>query len=217
MGCLSPLEKTRFVSATDGFDFLGWNFKVQENGKFRSKPSEDNFLAFRKKVKAIINNSNYGALVKTEKLAPIVRGWRNYHRYCKMDGSRFSLYFVQKRTWKIFNKETKLDRHSTTSLLKAAFPAVPYSENKHVMVKGNTSPFNGDIVYWSKRQSYHYDGYTAKALIKQNHTCGVCGLKFADGENIHLHHIDRNNNNWKYKNLLAVHQSCHQYIHMSKR
>ncbi|MGJ5672480.1 MAG: reverse transcriptase domain-containing protein [Nostochopsis sp.] len=216
-GLSIKVAKTRFVSATDGFDFLGWNFKVQKNGKFRCKPSEDNFLAFRKKVKAIINNSNYGALVKTEKLAPIVRGWRNYHRYCKMDGSRFSLYFIHKRAWKVFNKETKLDRHSTTALLKAAFPAVPYSENKHIMVKGDVSPFNCDIVYWSKRQSYHYDGYTAKALIKQNHTCGACGLKFADGENIHLHHIDRNYNNWKPKNLLAVHQSCHQYIHRSKR
>jgi hypothetical protein len=29
--------------------------------------------------------------------------------------------------------------------------------------------------------------------------------------------VDRNYNNWKPKNLLAVHQSCHQYIHMSKR
>jgi hypothetical protein len=52
-------------------------------------PSVDNFKAFRKKVKHIVNNSSYGAKVKAEKLAPIVRGWRNYHRYCKMDGSRF--------------------------------------------------------------------------------------------------------------------------------
>ncbi|QSJ20856.1 hypothetical protein JYQ62_18785 [Nostoc sp. UHCC 0702] len=63
-GLSIKVAKTRFVSATDGFDFLGWNLKVQENGKFICKPSEDNFLAFRKKVKAIINNSNYGALVK---------------------------------------------------------------------------------------------------------------------------------------------------------
>ncbi|MFB2981310.1 reverse transcriptase domain-containing protein [Microseira sp. BLCC-F43] len=81
--------KTRFVSATDGFNFLGWNFKVQKNGKFRCIPSEPNYLTFRQKIKAIINNSNYGASTKAEKLSPIVRGWRNYHRYCKMDGSRF--------------------------------------------------------------------------------------------------------------------------------
>jgi len=84
------------------------------------------------------------------------------------------------------------------------------------MVKGDASPFNGDIVYWSKRQSLHYDGVTAKALIKQDHTCGHCGLKFADCEDVHLHHVDGNHDNWKPKNLLVIHQSCHHYIHMSK-
>ena len=33
---------------------------------------------------------------------------------------------------------------------------------------------------------------------------------------IHLHHVDGNHNNWKPKNLLAIHESCHDYIHMSK-
>jgi RNA-directed DNA polymerase len=51
---------------------------VQNNGKFRSIPSADNYEAFRKKVKAIVNNSNYGAEVKAKKLAPLVRGWRRY-------------------------------------------------------------------------------------------------------------------------------------------
>ncbi|MHC5733137.1 MAG: group II intron maturase-specific domain-containing protein, partial [Nostoc sp.] len=79
---------TKVTATTDGFDFLGWHFKVQKNGKFRSTPSVDNFKAFRKKVKHIVNNSNYGATTKAEKLAPVVRGWRNYHKFCKMNGSR---------------------------------------------------------------------------------------------------------------------------------
>ncbi len=85
-------KKTKVTAATDGFDFLGWHFKVQTNGKFRSIPSVDNFKAFRKKVKHIVNNSNYGATTKAEKLAPVVRGWRNYHKFCKMDGSSGAVY-----------------------------------------------------------------------------------------------------------------------------
>ena len=73
-------KKTKLTATTDGFDFLGWHFKVQSNGKFRSIPSADNYNAFRQKVKHIVNNSNYGATTKAEKLAPVVRGWRNYHR-----------------------------------------------------------------------------------------------------------------------------------------
>jgi retron-type reverse transcriptase len=67
-------EKTKLTATTDGFDFLGWHFRVQSNGKFRCVPSEDNYKAFRKKVKSIVNSSNYGATVKAEKLAPVVRG-----------------------------------------------------------------------------------------------------------------------------------------------
>ena len=211
---VSPL-KTKVTASTDGFDFLGWHFYVQKgNGKFRSVPSVDNYKAFRTKVKQIVNNSNYGALTKVSKLAPIVRGWRNYHKYCKMDGSRYSLWSLNHRTFKVFLKQKTINRYQAAEMVKTAFPSVKYSENKFINVKGAKSPFDGDINYWSKRNSALYDGVTAKALRKQNHSCGHCGLKFLDEEKVELHHLDGNHNNWKPKNLLAIHRSCHQYVHM---
>ncbi|KYC35399.1 RNA-dependent DNA polymerase [Scytonema hofmannii PCC 7110] len=208
-------KKTKLTATTDGFDFLGWHINVQANGKFRCVPSVDNFKTFRKKVKYIANNANYGATIKAMKLAPVVRGWRNYHRFCKMDGSRFSLYHIESRAIKVFNKETKLNRETSKKLLDKAFPKVPYSENKHVKVRGEKSPFDGDIAYWSERNSKLYFGKTSKALKRQNHTCGYCGLKMLSDEKVHLHHVDGDHNNWKVNNLLAVHESCHDYIHMS--
>lgn len=174
----------------------------------------ENYKKFRQKLKAIVNCSNYGSKVKAEKLAPIVRGWRNYHRFCDMSGSRFSLWRTNHRTWKVFNKETKNDRKSTTKLIEKAFPTVSFTE-KYVNVKGNKSPFDGNVTYWSERNSKLYDGETSKTLKRQNHTCGHCGIKCTSEERVHLHHIDGNHNNWKIKNLLAVHESCHDYIHMS--
>ncbi|MBD2565676.1 MULTISPECIES: reverse transcriptase domain-containing protein [Nostoc] len=210
-------KKTKLTAATDGFDFLGWHFQVQKNGKFRCFPSADNYKAFRKKVKIIINNSNYGATTKAEKLAPVVRGWRNYHRFCKMDGSKFSLYHVQNRAYKVLNKESKQNRYTSKQLLNKAFPAIPYSENKHINVKGEKSPYDGDLTYWSERNSKLYDNHTSFALKRQNHRCEHCGLKMLSDEKVHLHHSDGNHNNWKNNNLLAIHESCHGYIHMSKR
>ncbi|MCU0548498.1 MAG: reverse transcriptase domain-containing protein [Leptolyngbya sp. Prado105] len=209
-------KKTKLTATKDGFDFLGWHFKVQNNGKFRCVPSVDNYKAFRQKVKNIVNNSNIGATTKAEKLAPVVRGWRNYHRYCKMSGSRFSLYHTQNRAFKVFNKESGQDYYSSKKLLEKAFPPVPYSENKHINVKGNKSPYDGDTAYWSKRNSKLYYGETSKALIRQNHKCASCGLKFIGEERINLHHIDGNHANWKKSNLEAIHESCHDYKHMSK-
>jgi RNA-directed DNA polymerase len=208
--------KTKLTATTDGFDFLGWNFKVQKNGKFRSRPSEDNYKAFRKKVKTIINNSNYGSRVKAEKLAPLVRGWRNYHRFCKMDEARNNLNHLQNRAFKVFNKETKQNRLTSKQLLKKAFPAVSYSEHKFVMVKGDKSPYDGDTIYWSERNSKLYDGITSKVLKKQNHSCANCGLKLTGFERVHLHHVDGKHSNWKWQNLVAIHESCHDYVHMGK-
>ena len=208
-------KKTKVTASTDGFDFLGWHFYVQKsNDKFRSVPSEENFKTFRSKVKRIVNNSNYGAETKVLKLAPIVRGWRNYHKYCKMDGSRFSLWNLSTSAFKRFKKQKTINRYQAEEMVKRAFPSVSYSENKFVNVKGEKSPFDGDVNYWSKRNSVLYDGLTAKTLRKQNHSCGHCGLKFLDEEKVELHHIDGNHNNWKPKNLLAIHRSCHQYVHM---
>jgi group II intron reverse transcriptase/maturase len=210
-------SKTRLVSSTDGFDFLGWHFRVQNNGKFESVPSEENYQAFRKKVKDIVNNSNDGAETKAKKLASVVRGWKNYHKYCALNGFNGRLWQLNHSTHRKFLKEKTMNRHTAEELVESAFPKVEYHENRFVMVKGDASPFNGNVVYWSERQSKLYDGAAAKALKQQNHTCGHCGLKFFDDERIHLHHIDRNHDNWKPKNLLAIHESCHDLIHMSKQ
>ena len=210
-------KKTKVTASTDGFDFLGWHFYVQKNnGKFRSIPSEDNLKAFRKKVKNIVNKSNYDTETKISKLASTVRGWRNYHKHCKMDGAKFSLWHLAKRIHDKLLQQKNINRHQAKEKIKIAFPTVSFSENKFVNVKGDKSPFDGDLVYWSKRNSILYGGITAKTLSRQSHSCGRCGLKFLETEKIELHHIDGNHNNWIYKNLMAIHSSCHHYLHMSK-
>ena len=217
LGCKVSKSKTRIVASTDGFDFLGWNFRVKPDGKFKCVPSKDNYINFKKKVKAIVNSSCYGAKVKANKLAPVVRGWRTYHKICDMSGTGHSLWFTQKRAWRVFNKERKQNRYSVNKLIQKAFPSVGYSTNRFSMVQKSRSIYDGDFVYWSKRNSKHYDGPTTKALARQNRLCGLCKLPLIDGESVHLHHVDGDHSNWSHKNLIAVHQSCHQIHHMSKK
>ena len=113
--------------------------------------------------------------------------------------------------------DTKQNRYTSKKLLDKAFPFVPHSVNKFVNVSGNKSPYDGNITYWSKRNSKLYDNFTSRALKRQNHTCGHCGMKCISDERINLHHQDGNHSNWEIKNLIAVHESCHDYIHMGKR
>ncbi|MCE2696938.1 MAG: reverse transcriptase N-terminal domain-containing protein [Anabaena sp. 49633_E8] len=133
------------------------------------RPQDDAKEILDKISQFLANNSNYGATTKAEKLAPVVRGWRNYHRFCKMGESRNSLYHIQNRAFKVFNKETKQNRYTSKQLLDKAFPSVPYSENKHINVKGEKSPYDGDLSYWSERNSKLYNNDTSKALKRQSH------------------------------------------------
>ncbi len=133
-----------------------------------------------------------------------------------MSSARHSLWFMEYRTFKVFNKEAKQNRVSSEKLNKQAFPAVPYAENRHTKIKGNKSPYDADLVYWSERNSKLYDGRTSKQLKRQNHTCGYCGHKMTSEERVHLHHIDGKHENWKDNKLIVIHESCHDYIHMSK-
>lgn len=203
--------KTKITATTSGFDFLGWHFKVRKDGRFQSQPSKKNYENIQKKIKAVVKNSAYGATQKSDLLGPIVRGWRNYHKHCDMQ--KHNLWHQAHRTWKIFNKEPKINRYKVTKLIKKAFPNVSYSVNRFVNVKGDKSPFDGDVAYWSKRNSKYYDGPTSKALTKQNHLCGHCQLGFIDESNVHLHHMDGNQSNWKSNNLIAIHEACHDVLH----
>lgn len=100
-------EKTRITEVTKGFDFLGWECKVCQDGRFRSFPSKDNINAVRKKLKSIINDSRLSISDKVKLLAPIYRGWRNYHRYCELDGSKHSMWALRHRAVKKFNTKSR--------------------------------------------------------------------------------------------------------------
>ena len=180
-GMNTSAEKTKTTRTTAGFDFLGWHFKVLGKGKYRCVPSEDNYEKFRKKIKAIVNNPALATAAKAKKLTPIVKGWRNYHRYCRMDGSRFNLWSLNHSTFVKFKKDKNKGEEEATRLVKEAFPAVPYSVNGYLMVKGEKSPYDGDLLYWSKRNSKLYSGETEKALKRQGYKCGRCGL-YLDGK-----------------------------------
>ena len=44
------------------------------------------------------------------------------------------MFYTRKRAQKVFNKEKRKNRYEVNKLINKAFPSVPYSENKFVMV-----------------------------------------------------------------------------------
>lgn len=200
--------KTKLVAATEGFEFLGWHFRVKENGKFIPTPSQRNYHQVKQKIKATLKDNRFTLPARIKKVGSIVRGWRNYHKHCDM--SQHNLWFSRYWAWKYIRSQGRFNRKQTDKQIDIAFPPIPWSVNKFVNVIGTKTPFDGDLTYWSRRNSNLYNNHTARALKRQGHKCGECSLAFLPEDKVELHHIDGDHHNWKPKNLVALHRECHQ-------
>ena len=226
-------DKTETKKATDGFDFLGWRFRVNSRGTFKSTPSQKNYAEIKAKVKETWKNKKLSTEARLKKIATQVRGWRNYHKFCDM--SKHALWSLRQWLWQKLRADKRRQdqkeaekarrqaikgkkavkgaakRQLTKEQVDKAFPKVSWEVNSHVMVKGNSSPFDGKITYWAGRNSKLYDGPTAGAIKRQKGRCTHCNRLFMEIDGaVELHHIDGNHNNWDRKNLVALHRECHQ-------
>jgi len=82
-----------------------------------------------------------------------------------------------------------------------------------VKVKGEASPYDGNLVYWSTRMGKHPEMPTRKATLlkKQKGRCSYCGLFFREGDVLEVDHIIPKSLGGKdeYKNLQLLHRHCH--------
>lgn len=152
-----------FLSPFQGFDFLIWHFVVRFNTIF-VLPSQINYQQFLFRVKRIVNNSNYGSMVKVNKLYPIIKEWRLYHRNSHLKGKKFSLFFLKKHAFKVFSKESRQDFYSSKRLLDRCFFIIN-SYDKH---KFNLETFSF--------LSYSHMSFGLN-ILKRFFQCIHCGMK----------------------------------------
>jgi RNA-directed DNA polymerase len=99
-------------------------------------------------------------------------------------------------------------KHSMTRML------YPYAK-----VRGNASPYDGNLLYWSQRLKNHpmLRGKLAKLLQRQRGTCRWCELTFREGDLIEIDHLDGNHHNGVLSNQVALHRHCHDERHAKPR
>ncbi|MGH8003092.1 MAG: group II intron reverse transcriptase [Brasilonema sp.] len=180
-------------------------------------------------------SSPQAAIIKD--LNPVIRGWTSYYQFsdaqtvgelAKHDHlTYFKLRRWAKRRCKNINDGhrkywTTIDKNkwefATTSgeanplrLLK--HKEFSCSSTNYVKVKGDKSPFDGDVIYWSSRLGKHPEipNQQAKLLKLQLGKCSYCGLRFQFGDVLEVDHkIPRalgGKDEWK--NLQLLHRHCH--------
>nr|YP_010700263.1 group II intron reverse transcriptase/maturase mat1 [Euglena undulata]WCH63462.1 group II intron reverse transcriptase/maturase mat1 [Euglena undulata] len=167
---LDDIEVKIFNYSNTGFDFLDWHFRLANCKEFLSVPTYENYQKFLLRVKRIVNNSNYGSLVKTNKLCSIIKDWRVYHKYANLDTLRYNLFFIKKRAFKAFNSESKQDFYSTKRLLDKCFYVLTDLDKKVLDPKFMVSSCYGHMTFWFGTKSL--DNNTACS----SYFCIHCGM-----------------------------------------
>ena len=88
---------------------------------------------------------------------------------------------------------------------------------RYVKVKGQASPFDGNLLYWAKRLKDHPLTKTTlgKLLQKQQGKCRWCELLFRDEDQIEIdHHTPKSEGGGEeLSNKVALHRHCHDQRH----
>ena len=171
-----------------------------------------------------------GQLIR--QLNPKIRGWANYYRHVVSQavyGRLDYLLWAKLRHWARWRHPRKSTAwairrywHRIDARLTFATSAMDadvlhllnhsdVSITRHVKVRGNRSPYDGDWVYWSTRQGRHpsVNARLARLLKEQRGRCRHCGLFFQHDDRIEVDHINGNHRDSRFANLQALHGHCH--------
>lgn len=192
-------SKTKITDMTEGFDFLGFNFKLIGKPAVKSKrfPVKDWLKDTKRKINRIMK-MNFSDEIKAGKIYRICRGKIQYYKYCDMDP-----YTGQ--WWKLNNKIFKR--------FGIAIPSLIYNSTGYVKIKGEKSPFDGDTTYWINRMNKKYDGHRRNLIKSQDTKCPMCNLKLRVTDEIHVHHVNQDYSDNRWQNLQVAHRACHQIHH----
>jgi len=206
------------IDGNVGFEFLGFhvqqhkagNYRAASNGTFKigfntlitpSKAKVKTHLAKIAEVIDIHKTAPQAALIS--KLNPIIRGWSNYYSTVV---SKETLNKVDMLTWQKLRAWAKsrgkgdinkdkywrpVDDRNWCFRTEDGLELKQHSDTpivRHIKVKGDASPYNGNWIYWSKRRGEYPEtpNRVASLIKKQKGICSHCGLYFTSTDIVEL-------------------------------
>jgi len=226
-----------------GFEFLGFHVQQYKSGNYRCASNGTSQIGFNtlitpSQAKVKTHLAKIAEVIDTHKttpqaalisrLNPIIKGWSNYYStvVSKKTFNNVDMLTWQKlrawarsrgkgdinkdkywrpvgdRNW-CFRTEDGLEllEHKKTDIIR------------HIKVKGNASPYDGNWIYWSKRRGEYPEtpNRVATLIKKQKGICPHCGLYFTSTDIVEVDHIKPTSLGGKdtYDNLQLLHKHCH--------
>ncbi|NMG60801.1 group II intron reverse transcriptase/maturase [Geitlerinema sp. P-1104] len=199
------------------------------------KPSKKAIKTHYQKLKQIVDSHITAPQeVLITHLNPVIKGWSNYYstvvskqtfnqldnllywkltRWGKRRHPNKTGKWAARKYWqKIGNKSwafaTRTESNPMQIRTHMETPII-----RHIKVKGEASPYDGNLKYWSTRMGKQPGMPTrvSKLLKKQKGKCAHCGLTFREEDIMEIDHIIPKSKDGKdvYKNLQLLHRHCH--------
>ncbi len=200
------------------------------------KPSREAMQRHIAELRTVIKKNKGASQRKLIKeLNAVIRGWTNYYRTVvateTFNHCRHVLY-LQLRSWANLRHPNKSKRWITHKYWHVddgsgwtfkdqegvSLWEHPQTHiQRHVKVRGRASPYDGNLLYWSKRLRNHFmfNGMLGKLLQKQKGKCRWCELLFQDGDSVEIDHIipKSQGGGEEISNKWALHRHCHDQRH----
>ena len=201
-------------------------------------PTKKASKVHQEKIKSIVlKHRSSPQLALISELNPVIRGWANYYSNSDIktvgESSRQDfLTYLKLRRWAKRRCKGKTNAghqkywHSqggrnwvfstgteANSARLELHSDVACSSTSYVKVKGDKSPYDGDLVYWSTRMGHHPEMPNREALLlkQQRGRCTHCGLNFREDDLLEVDHKIPTSLGGKdeWKNLQLLHRHCH--------
>ncbi len=222
-----------------GFHIRQWKvgkYHSKQGFKTIIIPSKEKQKIHYDRVASIIDDhkaTSQAALIS--RLNPVIRGWSNYYSpvaskntYSRLD----YLMYLKLRSWAKRRQPKKnggwvsskywqtiggsnwvfaTRQEGSNPMRLRSHAETPIA--RHVKVKGDASPYDGNLIYWSSRMGTHPEATKRMATLlkKQKGKCTHCGMYFRDEDVLEIDHITpkRLGGKDQYDNLQILHKHCH--------
>jgi RNA-directed DNA polymerase len=198
-------------------------------------PSQEKVKLHLKEVAKVIDTHRAASQSKLiESLNPVIKGWANYYRTVPSSKTFYRLNFMvyQKlRAWAKHRHPNKSGNWITSKYWHTIGGdnwvfATRQGNNplwlhkhgnvkiiNHAKVKGESSPYDGNLVYWSTRMGSNPEmpSKVSKLLKQQKGKCAHCKLHFREEDVMEVDHKIPKSKGGKdsYDNWQLLHRHCH--------
>ena len=195
------------------------------------KPSSKKVIAHYRKIRDVIDKYKHAPQARLiTALNPIIRGWANY--YSTVCSKRIFAKIDHLIWWKLATWAKRRSKRGTKKALRKYFHngvngqwtfqtheglrLIKHTEtkiNRHTLIQGDRSYYDGDWVYWSKRRGQHplTPHRVSELMRRQKGICPQCLQKFSPEELVEIDHVipRKLGGSTNYTNLQLLHRHCH--------